>query len=91
MKRKIEIFTAGCPLCDPVVKMVKELACENCDVTIYDMVTQCDSKICLDKAKAYGVVSIPAVAVNGELLSCCEKNAITKEDLIEAGIGQNKL
>jgi hypothetical protein len=32
MKRKIEIFTAGCPLCDPVVKLVQELSCGNCDV-----------------------------------------------------------
>ncbi len=23
MKRQIEVFTAGCPVCDPVVKLVK--------------------------------------------------------------------
>lgn len=90
MKRKIEIFTAGCPLCDPVVSMVKETACESCDIVIYDMVTQCDSKICLDKAKDYGIVRIPAVVVDGKLLSCCKSTAITKEDLIQAGIGQNQ-
>lgn len=90
MKRHVEIFTAGCPLCEPVVNMVKDLSCENCDITIYDMVTQCDSKVCLDKAKAYGIVRIPAVVVNGKLLKCCENNAITKEALIEAGIGKNQ-
>jgi hypothetical protein len=26
-KRKIEVFTAGCPLCDETVKLVRELAC----------------------------------------------------------------
>ncbi|MDP2961062.1 MAG: glutaredoxin, partial [candidate division Zixibacteria bacterium] len=35
-KRKIELFTAGCPLCDKVVKLVKSLACASCEVKIYD-------------------------------------------------------
>lgn len=89
MKRKIEIFSAGCPVCDPVVKMVQELTCGSCDVTIYDMVKLCDDNSCLNKAKKYGVVRIPAVAIDGKLLSCCE-TAITREDLIAAGIGQEK-
>ena len=88
MKRKIEVFTANCPVCDPVVKMVNELACDNCEVTIYDMIKQCDDKTCLNKAKEYGVLRIPAVAVDGKLLNCCESNAITREALMEAGIGQ---
>ena len=33
-KRKIEVFTAGCPVCEPVVEMVKSLACcQNSGVT----------------------------------------------------------
>lgn len=87
MKRKIEIFTAGCPVCDPVVKMVQELTCYSCDVTVYNMVELCDDKSCLTKAREYGVVRIPAVAVDGKLLNCCE-TAITREDLINAGVGQ---
>lgn len=87
--KKIEIFTANCPMCDPVVKMVQELACSNCEVSIYDMVKQCEDKICLDKAKEYGVNRVPAVAVDGKLLNCCQSNTITKESLIAAGIGQN--
>lgn len=88
MKRKIEIFTANCPVCDPVVKMVNELACGDCEVTVYDMIKQCDDKVCTDKAKEYGVQRIPAVAVDGKLLSCCEAGAITRESLVKAGIGQ---
>ena len=34
-KRKVEIFTAGCPVCEPVVAMVKELACDNCEVHVH--------------------------------------------------------
>lgn len=88
MKRQIEIFTAGCPVCESTVKMVQELACENCEITIYDLVKQCDDKSCLSKIKEYGVQRIPAVAVNGRLLDCCKGNTITREALTEAGIGQ---
>ena len=87
MKSKIEIFSAGCPVCDPVVKMVQELTCDSCDVTVYNMVELCDDKSCLTKAREYGVVRIPAVAVDGKLLNCCE-TAIAREDLISAGVGQ---
>jgi predicted thioredoxin/glutaredoxin len=89
MKRKIEIFTANCPVCDPVVKLVNELTCGSCDVTVYDLVKLCDDKACINKAKEYGVTRVPAVAVDGKLLNCCE-TAITREDLIEAGIGQKQ-
>jgi hypothetical protein len=31
-KRFIEIFTAGCPLCDETVKLVRELAYDHGDI-----------------------------------------------------------
>ncbi|MFV8326867.1 thioredoxin family protein [Flavobacterium sp. ZS1P14] len=88
MKRQIEVFTAGCPVCEPVVKLVKEMACSSCEVTIYNLAEQCDSKVCVDKMKEYNITSLPAVAVNGELLSCCKGNEVSKEALAAAGIGQ---
>ncbi len=88
MKRQIEIFTAGCPVCEPVVQLVKETTCGNCEITTYDLVKLCEDKICLQKLEEYGVKRIPAIAVNGKLLNCCQNNVITKEDLISAGIGQ---
>ena len=88
MKRQVEIFTANCPVCDPVVQMVKELACDNCEITTYDLVKQCDDKSCLSKLKEYGVKKLPAIVVNGKLLDCCQNNATTKEDLVAAGIGR---
>lgn len=87
MKRQVEIFTANCPVCDPVVKMIKDLVCDQCEVTIYDLVKQCDDKVCLSKISAYRINKIPAVAVNGELLACCDNSAILKEELMIAGIG----
>mgnify|MGYP006429766743 CR=1 FL=1 len=88
MKRQIEIFTAGCPVCEPVVQMVNELTCDNCEVTTYDVVKQREDKTCLSKLSEYGVKKLPAVAVNGKLLDCCQNNAVTKENLVAAGIGK---
>ena len=87
MKRTVEIFTAGCPVCDPVVQLVKETSCDNCEITIYDLVKQCEEKTCTDKMRQYGINRVPSIVVNGELLDCCDR-AITKQDLTNAGIGQ---
>ena len=87
MKRQVEIFTAGCPVCEPVVQLVKETAYENCEITIHNFAEQSERKICLTKMKAYGVKRLPAIAVNGQLLDCCKNIEITKDDLINAGIG----
>lgn len=89
MKRQIEIFTAGCPVCEPVVQLVKDTVCENCEITVYNLSEQCESKICVKKMEEYGVKRLPAIAVNGELIGCCKNAGITKEDLINAGIGSS--
>lgn len=88
MKRQIEVFTAGCPVCEPVVKTVKEMACDSCEVTVYNLVEQCDDKVCVDKMKKYNITSLPAVAVNGQLLACCQNRGVSKEELAAAGIGK---
>ncbi len=88
MKRQIEVFTAGCPVCEPVVKTVKEMACGSCEVTVYNLAEQCDDKVCIDKVKKYNITSLPAVAVNGKLLSCCQNRGVIKEELTASGIGK---
>lgn len=88
MKRQIEVFTAGCPVCEPTVKTVKEMACDSCEVTVYDLVKQCDDKVCVDKMKEYNITSLPAVAVNGKLLACCQNRGVSKDELAAAGIGK---
>jgi hypothetical protein len=88
-KRKIEVFTAGCPLCDGTVQMVKDLTCDNCDVTVYDLNKGCATNECRTKAAEYGIVRVPAVVVDGTLVDCCKnQQQITREALIAAGIGQ---
>lgn len=87
-KRRVEIFTAGCSVCDGVVKQVRELACTNCDVVVYDLNKKCDSNECVNKANRYGVQTVPAVAINGELVDCCKNTGIEIEVLKAAGLGQ---
>ena len=87
MKRQIEIFTAGCPVCEPVVQLVKETAGKDCEIILHNLSEQCESKTCISKMKEYGVKSLPAIAINGQLLDCCKNVEITKDDLVHAGIG----
>lgn len=86
-KRKVEVFTAGCPVCDPAVKMVKELACPSCDVHVHDLNKGCETDECRMEAQKYGLKTIPAVVVDGKVCSCCENDGVNKEDLQGAGIG----
>jgi hypothetical protein len=64
--------------------MVNELACPNCDVTIYNL----NMNEGVDAAKVYGVTALPSVVVNGELLECCKRGPIATQDLKAAGVGQ---
>jgi hypothetical protein len=86
-KRKVEVFTAGCPVCQPVVDLVNKTACPSCEVIIYDLREGCATNECRDKAKAYGVTRLPSVAVNGKLLDCCISETLSEETLRAAGIG----
>jgi glutaredoxin len=82
--KKIEIFSAGCPLCDEAEKTVRELACQSCDVTVLNM----NEPAILERAKQLGVLSVPAVAIDGKLAACCNKRGIAEEVLQVAGLGK---
>ncbi len=87
-KRKIEVFTAGCPVCEPVVEMVQSMACSDCEVVVYDLSDKNNPREAADKVNTYGIKVLPAVAVNGELLSCCQNKGVSEAELRNAGIGQ---
>jgi hypothetical protein len=87
-KRQVEVFTAGCPICDGIVTLVESVACPSCEVRIYDLREGCSTSECREKARQYGITAVPAVAVNGVLLECCRRAPITAELLRAAGIGQ---
>lgn len=83
-QRKIEIFSAGCSICDEAVQAVREAACESCDVQVRQM---SDPKAAED-AKRYGIQSLPAVVVDGQLASCCSGRGVNIEELRSLGLGQ---
>ena len=87
-KRLVEVFTAGCSVCEGVVQQVKDLAFDNCEVVVYDLNKKCDTLECEAKAKEYGVTSVPAVAINGKLVDCCKNNGVDINALKAAGLGQ---
>lgn len=83
-KRKVEVFSAGCPACRTAIDLVNRLACPSCDVLILDM----NDISAAERARALGVRSVPAVAVDGRLLSCCAGAGIDEQALRAAGVGQ---
>lgn len=88
-KRRVDVFTAGCPLCQDAVRLVTSLACPSCEVQVYNLWEGCATNECREKAARYGVTAVPAVAVNGVLLDCCLREPITADRLIAAGISQS--
>lgn len=80
--RQVEVFTAGCALCEPVVELVQELSCGECAVTVHDV-----HDVGAEPAQKYGISALPAVVVNGQLLSCCAHRGPSRDELVAAGIG----
>lgn len=81
--RKIEVFSAGCAVCEDTIALINRIACPSCEVKILDM-HQPDVAA---KAKRYGIRSVPAVVVNGRLADCCAGRGPDEGTLRAAGIG----
>ena len=83
-KRKVDVFTAGCPVCEGTIALVNSIACPSCEVSVLDM----NDPDVASQAKRIGVSTVPAVAVDGELVSCCVGGGPEESSLRGAGIGQ---
>ena len=84
--RKIEIFTAGCPVCDEQVTKVKEAACSSCEIEVLNVK---ESEEALKKSKSYNINSLPSVVVDGVLAQCCSNRVIDIDVLKSLGLGKN--
>ena len=82
--RKIEIFSAGCPVCEALIARVHEMACPSCEVSVLDM----NQPAVAARASNLGVASLPAVAVDGTLAECCAGRGPDEASLRAAGLGQ---
>ncbi len=83
-KRTIEIYSAGCPVCQEAIASVREIACDSCEITVMDMG---DSAVSA-RAGSLGIRSVPAVTVDGKLAACCEGRGLDIAVLRAAGVGQ---
>jgi glutaredoxin 3 len=71
MAQKIEVFSAGCAVCQETVEMVWRIAGTSHTIEVLDM----QRAHVVAKAKQYGVQRVPSVVIDGHLASCCRDRA----------------
>lgn len=85
-KRKVEVFSAGCALCEDVVRLVNASACQSCNVMVLDT----NNVQVAQRAKALGISRVPAIVIDGVLADCCAGGAVDLTVLKTAGLGSPK-
>jgi glutaredoxin len=83
-KRKIEVFSAGCSVCEEAIGLVNRLACPSCEITVLDINDPDVSR----RAKDLGIRSVPAIVIDGKLAECCSGRGPDEDTLRSAGLGQ---
>jgi glutaredoxin 3 len=83
-KRKVEVFSAGCPACQDAVDLVNRLACPSCEVAVLDMNDINVAK----QARTLGIRTVPAVVIDGQLAACCTGAGVEEDALRAAGLGK---
>lgn len=81
--RQIEIFSAGCPVCQDTIALVNRMAGSSCEISVLDM----NDKSVAARASELGIRSVPAVAIDGKLADCCAGRGVDEAVLRQAGIG----
>jgi len=82
--RNIEIFGAGCPICEDLIAQIRDEACPSCSITVHDMH---DAKVAR-RARSLGVKSVPAVVIDGVLADGCAGRGVDMETLRSLGLGK---
>ena len=83
-KRKVEVFSAGCPVCVETIELVNRVACPSCEVSILDM----NQAAVARRAKELGIRSVPTVVIDDKLADCCAGRGPQEAALRAAGLGQ---
>ena len=84
VRRRVEVFSAGCPVCQEAVELVKSLACSSCEVSVLDM----HQREVRKRAKELGIRSVPAVVIDGKLADCCAGRGPDEKVLRKNGLGK---
>lgn len=79
MKEKtiIEVFSAGCSLCQDSIKEVKEKYADSSEVRVLDMH---DVRI-VERAKKIGITAVPSIVIDGKIADCCSGRGIKLKSL----------
>ena len=64
-KRLIEVFAAGCPLCQQTLKLVRQ-AVSACGCEVAER--RCSGEECCEPARRYGIRAMPTVVMDGEIV-----------------------
>ena len=83
-QRQVEVFSAGCPVCEVLIERVHDIACRSCEVTVLDM----NDPAIAARATSLGIASLPAVVIDGVLADCCAGRGPDEAALRAAGLGQ---
>jgi glutaredoxin 3 len=83
-KRRIEVFTAGCPVCEEVVAALREAACPSCQIEVRPMA----EPVHAEAAASYGIQRLPTVVVDGRIADCCRSGGVDLGRLEALGLGQ---
>ncbi len=83
-KRTIEVFSAGCGVCEETIELVNQMVCPSCEVSILDMK---ESSVA-ERAGELGIRSVPAVVIDGNLADCCAGDGPDENILRQSGLGQ---
>ena len=78
---KIQVFSAGCPICESAEQLVREVACPECTVEMVPINTPAGNAL----AAGYGITRAPAVVVDGVLAACCQ-GAVPDREVLKAAI-----
>ncbi len=82
-KRKIEVFSAGCPACEEAIALVKRAACSSCEVSVLDM----NDPAVASRAKRLEIHSVPTVVIDDKPAECCAGRGPDEATLRAAGLG----
>ena len=82
-RRKIEVFSAGCPCCTEVVELVEFLAGTEHDIEIRDM----HDPAVAAAAGGYGIHRLPAIVIDGCLADCYAARDLDEATLTQAIFG----
>jgi len=82
-KRRVEVFSAGCPICQEAIEVIRREACPSCEIIVQNMM---ETQVA-ERARKLGIRSVPAVVIN-DILVPSSGGGIDIQVLKDAGLGR---